>query len=125
MDGEGSGPSQELNGREALTPVFADLNRYDATTHFNGQSTIALDGDRATGESYCLAHHLFVEDGERKLMLASLRYLETRPQRADTSRDALVEHAHPDAVPNGRRVIDPFRRERGPGRSRAVAEPLA
>ena len=77
MDGEGSGPSQELNGREALTPVFADLNRYDATTHFNGQSTIALDGDRATGESYCLAHHLFAEDGERKLMLASLRYLDT------------------------------------------------
>ena len=77
MDGEGSGPSQELNGREALTSVFADLNRYDATTHFNGQSTIALDGDRATGESYCLAHHLFAEDGERKLMLASLRYLDT------------------------------------------------
>ena len=74
MDGEGSEPSQELNGREALTPVFADLNRYEATTHFNGQSTIALDGDRATGESYCLAHHLFTEGDERKLMVASLRY---------------------------------------------------
>ena len=74
MDGEGSEPSQELNGREALTPVFADLDRYEATTHFNGQSTIALDGDRATGESYCLAHHLFSEGDERKLMVASLRY---------------------------------------------------
>ena len=74
MDGEGTEPSQELNGREALTPVFADLNRYEATTHFNGQSTIALDGDRATGESYCLAHHLFTEGDERKLMVASLRY---------------------------------------------------
>jgi hypothetical protein len=49
----------DLNGRKALTPVFDDLNRYQATTHFNGQSTIAMDGDRATGESYCLAHHLF------------------------------------------------------------------
>ena len=57
--------------------MFEDLNRYEATTHFNGQSTIALDGDRATGESYCLAHHLFTEDGERKLMVASLRYLDT------------------------------------------------
>ena len=74
MDGEGSEPSQELNGREALTPVFAHLNRYEATTHFNGQSTIALDGDRATGESYCLAHHLFTEGDERKLMVASIRY---------------------------------------------------
>ena len=77
MEGEGSEPTQELNGREALTPVFDDLNTYEATTHFNGQSTIALDGDRATGESYCLAHHLYPEDGERKLMLASLRYLDT------------------------------------------------
>jgi len=76
MEGEGSAPTQELNGREALTPVFDDLNRYEATTHFNGQSTIALNGDRATGESYCLAHHLFTEGGERKLMVASLRYLD-------------------------------------------------
>jgi hypothetical protein len=27
MEGEGSEPTQELNGREALTPVFDDLNR--------------------------------------------------------------------------------------------------
>ena len=81
MDGEGTEPTQELDGREALTPVFADLNRYEATTHFNGQSTIALDGDRATGESYCLAHHLFTEAGERKLMVASLRYLDTFVKR--------------------------------------------
>jgi SnoaL-like domain len=77
MEGERTEPSQELNGREALTPVFDDLNRYEATTHFNGQSTVALDGERGTGESYCLAHHLYTEDGERKLMVASLRYLDT------------------------------------------------
>ena len=37
----GSEPTYVLEGREALTPVFADLNRYDVTTHFNGQSTVA------------------------------------------------------------------------------------
>jgi SnoaL-like domain len=81
MDGEGTDPSRELNGREALTPVFADLNRYEATSHFNGQSTVALDGDRASGESYCLAHHLYAEGGERKLMVASLRYRDTFVKR--------------------------------------------
>ena len=81
MEGEGTDPSQDLNGREALTPVFADLNRYEATTHFNGQSTVALDGDRATGETYCLAHHLYAEGGERKLMVASLRYRDTFVKR--------------------------------------------
>jgi hypothetical protein len=77
MDGQGSAPSQVLDGREALTPVFDDLNRYQATMHFNGQSTISLDGDRATGESYCIAHHLSTADGERSLMLAYIRYQDT------------------------------------------------
>jgi hypothetical protein len=71
-------PSQELHSREALAPVFAALNQYDATTHFVGQSTIlALSNDRATGDAYCLAHHVTVEAGKRRLMVASLRYLDT------------------------------------------------
>jgi ketosteroid isomerase-like protein len=71
-------PSTELQSREALAPVFADLNKYDATTHFVGQSTIfTLTGDRATGEAYCLAHHVTVDGGKRRLMIASLRYLDT------------------------------------------------
>src|ERR1700730_7805454 len=77
MDGEGSEPTYVLEGREALTPVFADLTRYEATTHFNGQSTVTIDGNRATGESYTTAHHLFAEDGQRRIMIASLRYLDT------------------------------------------------
>jgi hypothetical protein len=77
MDGEGSEPTYVLQGREALTPVFDDLNRYEVTTHFNGQSTVTIDGNRATGESYTIAHHVFTEDGDRKIMIASLRYLDT------------------------------------------------
>ena len=77
MEGEATEPTYVLQGREALTPVFDDLNRYEVTTHFNGQSTVTIDGDGATGESYTLAHHVFSEDGERKIMVASLRYLDT------------------------------------------------
>ncbi len=33
-----------------------------------------LDGDRATGESYTIAHHLFTTNGQRQIMIASLRY---------------------------------------------------
>ena len=81
MEGQGSEPTYALDGREALTPVFDDLNRYEATMHFNGQSTVALDGDRATGESYCIAHHLFTDEGERTLMVAWLRYGDTFVKR--------------------------------------------
>ena len=71
-------PSQELHSREALAPVFADLNKYDATTHFVGQSTILmLANGRATGEAYCLAHHITVSGDKRRLMIASLRYSDT------------------------------------------------
>ena len=71
-------PSQELHSREALAPVFAELNKYEATTHFIGQSTIfTLTRDRATGEAYCLAHHVTVDGAKRRLMIASLRYLDT------------------------------------------------
>ena len=77
MDGDGAEPSYVLHGREALTPVFDDLNRYEVTTHFNGQSTVTMGQDRATGESYTIAHHVYTEDGTRKIMIASLRYLDS------------------------------------------------
>jgi hypothetical protein len=78
MNAKDPTPSQELHSREALAPVFADLNKYDATTHFIGQSTIyTLTGSRAIGETYCLAHHVTVDGDKRRLMLASLRYHDT------------------------------------------------
>jgi len=77
MNAKDPTPTQELHSREALAPVFADLNQYAATTHFVGQSTIfTLTGDRASGEAYCLGHHVTVDNGKRRLMLASLRYLD-------------------------------------------------
>jgi SnoaL-like domain len=78
MNAKDPTPSQELHSRETLAPVFAELNKYDATTHFVGQSTIfSLTADRATGEAYCLAHHVTVDGTKRRLMVASLRYLDT------------------------------------------------
>jgi ketosteroid isomerase-like protein len=78
MNAKDPEPSQELHSRDALAPVFADLNQYEATMHFVGQSTLfALEGDRATGETYCLAHHVIVEGKKRRLMVAALRYSDT------------------------------------------------
>ena len=76
MDSKLAEPTYVIKGREGLAPVFADLNQYQATTHFNGQSTVAIEGDSATGESYCIAHHLTVKGDQRTLMVASLRYLD-------------------------------------------------
>ena len=78
MNAKDPKPSQELRSREALAPVFADLNKYAATMHFVGQSTIStLTSDRGSGEAYCLAHHLTIADDKRQLMIAALRYYDT------------------------------------------------
>src|ERR1700693_426609 len=69
MDAKDPTPSQELHSRESLAPVFDDLNKYDATTHFVGQSTIfSLSRNHATGQAYSLAHHLTVDGDHRRLM---------------------------------------------------------
>ena len=78
MNAKDPNPSQELHSPDALAPVFDNLNQYAATMHFVGQSTIfSVCGDRATGEAYCIAHHLTVGGEKRRMMVAYLRYLDT------------------------------------------------
>ena len=78
MNAKDRKPSMELRSRDALAPVFADLNKYNVTTHFIGQSTIfSLTDGKAMGETYCVAHHIIVAEGKRRLMVASLRYLDS------------------------------------------------
>jgi ketosteroid isomerase-like protein len=78
LNAKAPNPSQELHLREALAPVFADLNKYAATMHFAGQSTIlSLTDDRGTGETSCLAHHLTVDSDKRQLTIAALRYYDS------------------------------------------------
>jgi hypothetical protein len=76
MDSRTPVPTQEIRGRDRLRPVFENLSTYEATTHFNGQSTVTLAQHSATGISYCLAHHVKVDGPNRNLMIASIRYLD-------------------------------------------------
>jgi len=74
MDERQTEPSQVVNGREGLAPIFDELNTYVATMHFNGQSKIILSDDTAIGTTYCFAHHLTIDGEEKKLMVAAIRY---------------------------------------------------
>lgn len=78
MDAKDAKPAMDLYSREELAPVFADLSQYAATMHLLGQSSItSLNGHKATGEVYCMPHHLTIKDGKRQLMIAALRYYDT------------------------------------------------
>ena len=57
--GDGEQPSVDLHGTEDLRGIPDRLRtRYAATMHLLGQSSYAIDGDRASGDVYCLAHHI-------------------------------------------------------------------
>jgi SnoaL-like domain len=69
-----SKPDTILRGRSQFITGFETLKKYDVTMHFNGQSIIEIKDTNATGETYCLAHHLWVEEGKRMLMVIGIRY---------------------------------------------------
>ena len=75
MDAASPEPTQVINKRSDLFPVFDNLNTYRATMHFNGQSTVLqLNDDTATGITYGIAHHQTITDGVQKLMIAHIKY---------------------------------------------------
>ena len=67
-------PDATIVGRDSLEKAFSTLKKYDLTFHFNGQATIKLNGDRATGEVYCMAHHIWSVKGKPTLMIMAIRY---------------------------------------------------
>ena len=69
-DGQLTHRGRTTVGPADLAQAFRVLERYDLTTHFLGQQTLTVDGDHATGEVYCLAHHLSAEDN----YVMSIRY---------------------------------------------------
>ena len=53
MDAKDPKPTQELHGRDSLAPVFGDLNKYDATTHFARSSVCSSIVLRPEKAQYC------------------------------------------------------------------------
>jgi ketosteroid isomerase-like protein len=69
-------PDRVRTGQREIATALAGLSRYEVTTHFLGQQSVQIDGDMATGETYCMAHHITATDGERLDKVLSIRYLD-------------------------------------------------
>jgi hypothetical protein len=63
-------PPSVFGGHAEIGRITDFIGRYRATFHLLGQSRFQLDGDEATGEVYCMAHHYTpTTDGhENKIM---------------------------------------------------------
>jgi SnoaL-like protein len=76
---DGREPNRTRRGREEISRAMVFLNRYSVTTHFIGQQTVEFDPadpHRATGETYCLAHHVTENDDGKRMYVMSIRYLD-------------------------------------------------
>jgi hypothetical protein len=82
-DPEKTQPVSILRGAAELIPALGDLRKFSQTTHMNGQSTVVVQGDRAAGESYCFAHQISEEGGQRKLQILAIRYYDDFVRQGD------------------------------------------
>jgi ketosteroid isomerase-like protein len=94
---DSEGPTTESRGHSALGEIPTRVkSRYDRTFHFVGNHLCDVSGDDATGEAYCLAHHLTenAHGGTDYVML--IRYHDVYRRRPDnpwriTRRNVLVD----------------------------------
>jgi len=62
-------------GRDQIAAALVEgLARYRATTHVVGGQVLEIDGDRASGETTCLAHHVYERQGQQRLLVLAVRY---------------------------------------------------
>ena len=73
-DPEGREPDRTRRGPQEIADAMVSLKRYSVTTHILGQQTVEFDPadpHRATGETYCLAHHVTETDEGQRMYIMS------------------------------------------------------
>ena len=102
-DGVLETPAGSRRGRAQLAEILDRIAVYARTFHLVGQATYDLDGDAATGEVYCMAHH-WNEDGSGHVMY--IRYHDRYRRDAGgwriSERRLLVDHTATATSPPGR-----------------------
>lgn len=68
------GPGYELVGREKILAGLRLIDRYSATQHSVHNQLVEVEGDRASGETYCTAHHVYARDGRPRMLDWGIRY---------------------------------------------------
>lgn len=78
--GEGfsqQGPQWHCEGADAFIELLQTLpQRFSATFHLVGNQIGAWQGERYQGETYCIASHLYEQDGQGRKLDMAIRYQE-------------------------------------------------
>lgn len=77
-----SGPGYSMDGHDALREGLKAIGMYSSTLHCVHNQLAWIEGDRATGELYCVANHLYEKEGVPFKLDMGIRY-EDRYVRSD------------------------------------------
>lgn len=65
----------KLSGRKEIGSAFEGfLKSFETVYHFNGQHVVSIQGDRATGDLYCMTYLFGKEDGKTVKTTIGVRY---------------------------------------------------
>jgi len=73
-DAAGDAPIIRRGRPDITAALVAGLERYVSTTHIVGGQVVTIDGDEATGETVCLAHHVYDNATGRRMLVMAVRY---------------------------------------------------
>jgi hypothetical protein len=72
-----------MRGHAELAAGLRKIDMFSATQHCVHNQVTCLDGDRATGEFYCVANHIHVRDGVEYKLDMGIRYEDRYVRTAD------------------------------------------
>lgn len=65
----------DLNGQQEIFDAFSNyLSQFSVVYHINGQQTVTINGDAATGIAYCQVVLINEENGQRIKQTSGVRY---------------------------------------------------
>lgn len=70
-------PTSRSQGRAEITRAIGMARHYRQTTHTIGNHLAEVRGDRASGETRCVAYHVLGGEGAETLLVWHIRYLDT------------------------------------------------
>ena len=67
-------PYLRLEGRAGIVEQMQRIEAWDKTQHHVSNQLFEVAGEAATGESYCMAHHISSNDGAPRDLTMAIRY---------------------------------------------------
>ena len=86
-----AGPGFEYHGADHIREAMQGIERFSAPLHSVHNQLVVIDGDQATGETYCVANHLLEKEGRPYKLDWGIRYQDRFRRDADGWRIARRE----------------------------------